>query len=35
MEAYNLPITLRTWFVNRLRRQFEQEKEEMEKSMKQ
>jgi len=34
IEAYNLPITLRNWFVGRLQRQFELEKEQMEKSMK-
>tara|TARA_R110002020_G_scaffold230703_4_gene441826 strand:+ start:1558 stop:1812 length:255 start_codon:yes stop_codon:yes gene_type:complete len=29
-EAYNLPIGLRTWFVERLLRQLENEKEAME-----
>ena len=26
IEAYNLPIGLRTWFVERLQKQFEDEK---------
>tara|TARA_Y100001973_G_C5190846_1_gene330883 strand:- start:985 stop:1137 length:153 start_codon:yes stop_codon:yes gene_type:complete len=34
IEAYNLPIPLRTWFVNRLARQFEVESEEIEKAYK-
>ncbi len=34
IETYNLPLTLRRWFVRRLQEQFELEKEEMEKSMK-
>jgi hypothetical protein len=34
-EAYNLPIKLRHWFVHRLVKQLEQEKEEMEKQIKQ
>tara|TARA_Y100001973_G_C5155336_1_gene310389 strand:+ start:157 stop:318 length:162 start_codon:yes stop_codon:yes gene_type:complete len=34
IESYNLPLTLRRWFVRRLQEQFELEKEEMEKSMK-
>jgi hypothetical protein len=34
IEAYNLPIPLRTWFVNRLAKQFEIETEEMEKAFK-
>jgi len=29
-EAYNLPVGLRNWFVKRLTKQFEQEKEEYE-----
>jgi hypothetical protein len=32
IEAYNLPVGLRNWFLNRLVKQFEQEKEQMEKS---
>jgi len=31
IEAYNLPIGLRTWFVNRLMKQFEDEAEESKK----
>tara|TARA_E500000318_G_scaffold6432_1_gene6189 strand:- start:949 stop:1122 length:174 start_codon:yes stop_codon:yes gene_type:complete len=31
-EAYNLPIKIRTWFVNRLIKQFEDEKEANEKA---
>ena len=31
-EAFNLPIKIRTWFLKRLARQFEQEKEEYEKA---
>ena len=34
MEAYNLPIGLRNWFVQRLAKQFEKEKEEMDKANK-
>lgn len=34
IEAYNLPIPLRTWFINRLAKQFETETEEMEKAYK-
>jgi len=34
IEAYNLPIQLRGWFVKRLVKQFENEKEQMEKSQK-
>ena len=30
-EAYNLPIKVRVWFIKRLMKQFEQEKEEYEK----
>ena len=33
-EAYNLPIGLRTWFVKRLLKQLEDEKEAMEKAQK-
>jgi hypothetical protein len=32
IEAYNLPIGLRNWFIERLAKQFEQEKEAVEKS---
>ena len=31
-EAYNLPIGLRKWFVQRLVKQFEEEKKQMDKS---
>ena len=31
-ELYNLPIGLRNWFIERLAKQFEQEKEAVEKS---
>ena len=31
-EAYNLPIKIRTWFVNRLIKQFEDEKKANEKA---
>jgi hypothetical protein len=34
IEAYNLPIGLRNWFVQRLSKQFEREKEEMDKATK-
>ncbi len=30
-EAYNLPLVIRTWFVDRLARQFKKESEEIEK----
>lgn len=33
-EAYNLPIKLRLWFVQRLSKHFEDEKEEYEKAKK-
>ena len=33
-EAYNLPIGLRTWFVKRLVKQLQDEKEAMEKAQK-
>ena len=33
IEAYNLPIQLREWYVRRLAKQLEDEKEQMEKSM--
>ena len=32
IEAYNLPVGLRKWFLKRLQRQFEDEKEAIEKS---
>jgi hypothetical protein len=32
IEAYNLPVGLRSWFVKRLTTQLEKEKAEMEKS---
>tara|TARA_Y100000816_G_C25947749_1_gene494361 strand:+ start:516 stop:680 length:165 start_codon:yes stop_codon:yes gene_type:complete len=31
-EAYNLPVGLRTWFVNRLVKQIEKENEEVKKA---
>ena len=31
IEAYNLPIGLRNWFVERMSQQFEKEKEELDK----
>ena len=31
-EAYNLPVVIRTWFIERLVKQFEDEKKEMEKA---
>ena len=31
-EAYNLPVGLRTWFLERLQKQFEKEKEEYDKA---
>ena len=31
IEAYNLPIGLRNWFLHRLQKQFEEEKKEIEK----
>jgi len=30
IEAYNLPIVLRIWFLDRLTEQFEKEKEQLE-----
>jgi hypothetical protein len=33
-EIYNLPIGLRNWFSERMRKQFEDEKKEMEKDSK-
>tara|TARA_R110000824_G_scaffold220663_6_gene407855 strand:- start:2237 stop:2419 length:183 start_codon:yes stop_codon:yes gene_type:complete len=32
IEAYNLPIGLRNWFIDRLAKQFEKEKEQAEES---
>ena len=32
VEAYNLPVGLRTWFVERLIKQFEEEKKQMDES---
>ena len=32
IEAYNLPVGLRQWFLERLARQFEKEKEEYDKA---
>ena len=34
IEAYNLPIGLRGWFVNRLQKQYEEEAKEMKKARK-
>ena len=34
MEAYNLPIRLRNWFVRRLSDHFEEERKEYEKARK-
>jgi len=31
IEAYNLPVKIRHWFVRRLKKQFDEEHEEMEK----
>jgi hypothetical protein len=33
-ELYNLPIGLRNWWLERTNREYEKEKEQMEKSMK-
>jgi len=33
-EAYNLPVKIRTWFVERLAEQLKQENEELKKSSK-
>ncbi|HHZ97524.1 MAG TPA: hypothetical protein EYN67_18730 [Flavobacteriales bacterium] len=32
IEAYNLPVKLRRWFLKRLEKQFKKEKQQMEKS---
>lgn len=34
IEAYSLPIVLRRWFLERLAKQFEKEKEQMDKATK-
>ena len=34
IEAYNLPVGLRLWFLKRLQKQFNDEKKEMDKAMK-
>jgi len=34
MEAYNLPIGLRTWFVERLQKQYDEEAKAMKKARK-
>ena len=34
IEAYNLPIVLRVWFLERLQKQFKDEKEQLDKSQK-
>jgi len=34
MEAYSLPVMIRKWFVERLAKQFEDEREEYEKAKK-
>ena len=34
IEAYNLPIGLRTWFVNRLQQQYDEEAREIKKARK-
>jgi hypothetical protein len=34
MEAYNLPVGLRLWFLQRLQKQFKDEKKEIEKASK-
>lgn len=33
-EAYSLPVGLRTWFVERLKKQFEEEAKELKKAQK-
>ena len=33
MEAYNLPVGLRLWFLQRLDKQFAEEKKQMDKAM--
>ncbi len=34
IETYNLPVQIRRWFLNRLQKQFEDEKKQMEKAKK-
>ena len=34
IEAYNLPVGLRVWFIKRLQRHFEEEKEQFEQAKK-
>ena len=34
IEAYNLPVGLRNWFIKRLAKQFEDEKEQVERARK-
>jgi len=34
IEMYNLPIGLRNWFCERMRKQYEEEKKEMDKASK-
>ena len=34
MEAYNLPVGLRNWFVERMQKQFQDEKQAMDKAQK-
>ena len=34
MEAYNLPVTIRRWFLQRLADQFKKENEKQEEAMK-
>jgi len=34
IEAYNLPVKLRTWFMKRLQKQFKQEAAQMKKAQK-
>lgn len=34
IEAYNLPVVLRRWFIKRLQKQFNAEREEIEKAKK-
>ena len=33
IEAYNLPVGLRTWFIQKIKRQFELEKDAMDGNM--
>lgn len=34
IEAYNLPVGLRIWFIKRLKREFEEERQRMEEAQK-